>query len=238
MCKSPILTLTVPGHFNRKILQSKFEPYVHSIRHCGMFVFATYGRTQSHWNAPHTAVGANGLPDSVKILFLLVIVGLFWWFNRNAKKWLKQRGRLESPPTRLDGLVPEQKTPPTTLKYSEQEFQEMVANALDEVPEEFDKEWKNVAVIVSTDWPSEADKKTMRIPEGHLLLGTYSGFDRTRGLQSEHSRHLIVVYQPAIEALCGGDKERVEQQIRKTVQHELAHHLGISHNKMKEIGLY
>jgi predicted Zn-dependent protease with MMP-like domain len=31
------------------------------------------------------------------------------------------------------------------LKYSEQEFQEMVAKALDEVPEDFDREWNNVA---------------------------------------------------------------------------------------------
>jgi len=40
-----------------------------------------------------------------------------------------------------------------------------------------------------------------------------------------------------MEAYCGGDKEQLEQQIRKTVLHELAHHLGMSHQRMKEIGL-
>jgi predicted Zn-dependent protease with MMP-like domain len=44
----------------------------------------------------------------------------------------------------------------------------MVSKALDEVPEEFDKEWNNVAVIVSTEWPTDADKKRMGVPEGHL----------------------------------------------------------------------
>jgi len=176
------------------------------------------------------------------------IFGLIWWFNLSAKKWLKKNHLLdddflddERGPIRLDRLGVNVSPPPNVsrseLKYSTEEFQEMVAKALDEVPEEFDKEWNNVAVIVSTDWPTEADKKRMAIPEGHLLLGMYSGFAKTRGSWAESSRHVVVIYQPAMERFCGGDKERLEQQIRKTVLHELAHHLGMSHEKMKEIDL-
>jgi predicted Zn-dependent protease with MMP-like domain len=166
-------------------------------------------------------------------------IGLAWGWNRAAKKWLKENGRVEVLPSRLDRLVDDgQQKPETTLRYSEQEFQEMVAKALDEVPEEFDKEWENVAVIVSTDLAAEADKKRMGVPDGHLLLGTYTGLDRTKGLRaSSSSRHVIVVYQPALEMLCGSDKDRLEREIRRTVLHELAHHLGMSHQRIKEIGL-
>jgi len=182
------------------------------------------------------------LSDDDKLLLVLLLVavlfGLFWWWNRRAKKWLEENGKVEESPSALEWLLGEQQPKPVTpLKYSEQEFQEMVSRALDEVPEEFDKEWKNVAVVVSTDWPTEADKKKMRIPEGHLLLGTYSGYDRTQGLRSENSRHVIVIYQPSMEAYCGGDKELLEKQIRKTALQELANHLGMSHQRMKEIGL-
>jgi predicted Zn-dependent protease with MMP-like domain len=173
-------------------------------------------------------------------LVLALVFGLVWWWNRRAKKWLEETGRVEELPNALEwllGVRQEQEKPGTLLRYSEQEFQEMVAKALDEIPEEFDKEWENVAVSVSTDWPMDADKKRMGVPEGHLVFGTYSGVDRTKGLRSENSRHVIVIYQPAIERFCGDDKERVEQKIRKTVQHELAHHLGMSHQRMKEIGL-
>ena len=175
----------------------------------------------------------------IDLLALASIFGLLWWLNRSAKKWLEQNDRLEPPPTRLDWLAsgPQQKSELTPLRYSEQEFQEMVSKALDEIPEEFDKEWKNVAVIVSTDWPTEADKRRMAVPEGHVVFGTYSGLARTTGFQSDHSRHIIVVYQPALELLCGSDKERLEREIRRTVLHELAHHLGMSHQMMKEIGL-
>src|SRR4029077_14866901 len=132
-------------------------------------------------------------------LMVVSLVGLFWWWNRSAKKWIEKREQ-EAWPTSLDWLLRDtQRKPAKPLKYSEQEFQEMVATALDEVPEEFDKEWNNVAVIVSTDWPTDADKKRMRVPEGHLVFGTYSGIDRTKGFRAESgSRHVIVVYQPAL----------------------------------------
>jgi predicted Zn-dependent protease with MMP-like domain len=173
------------------------------------------------------------------VLVIALIFGLAWWWNRRAKKWLEENGREEERPSALEWLLGDtQPKPATPLKYSEQEFQEMVANALDEVPEEFDKEWNNVAVTVSTDWPTPAEKKRMGVPEGHLVFGTYSGLDRTKGFPATSgSRHVIVIYQPALELLYGSGKDQLEQEIRRVVLHELAHHLGMSHPRMKEIGL-
>jgi predicted Zn-dependent protease with MMP-like domain len=172
-------------------------------------------------------------------LVLALLFGLFWWWNRAAKKWLEENGREEQWPSALEWLKGNvQQKPATPLKYSEQEFQEMVAKALDEVPEEFDKEWENVAVTVSTDWPTDTDEKRMGVPQEHLVFGTYSGFSRTKGFAaSSGSRHVIVIYQPALELCYGSDKERLEQEIRRVVLHELAHPLGMSHQRMKEIGL-
>jgi len=173
------------------------------------------------------------------MLGVALFFGLFWLWNRNAKKWLEQTGRLEEEPTWWDWQrrAPKQSPAPVKLRFSEQEFQEIVSKALDEIPEEFDKEWKNVAVVVSTDWSTEEDKTRMGIPKGHLLLGTYQGFDKTKGVWSENSRHVVTVFQPALESFCGSDKERLEREIRRTVLHELAHHLGMSHQTMKQIGL-
>ena len=181
--------------------------------------------------------------DDDKLLLIALVLalffGLFWWWNRAAKKWLEKNGREEQWPSALEGLLGDvQQKPATPLKYSEEEFQEMVAKALDEVPEEYDKEWENVAVTVSTDWPTDIDKKRMGVPKEHLVFGTYSGFSRTKGFAaSSSSRHVIVIYQPALELCYGSDKERLEQEIRRVVLHELAHHLGMSHPRMKEMGL-
>ena len=183
------------------------------------------------------------ISDDDRLLLIALVAallfGLFWWWNRSAKKWLEENGREEVWPNALDWVPREaQQKPATPLKYSEQEFQEMIAKALDEVPEEFDREWNNVVVTVSTDWPTETEKKRMGVPEGHLVFGTYSGVDRAKGFRAESgSRHVIVVYQPALELCYGADKNRLEQEIRRVVLHELAHHLGMSHKRMKEVGL-
>ena len=183
------------------------------------------------------------ISDDDRLLLIVLVVallfGLFWWWNRSAKKWIEENGKEEVYPSAVDWLLRDTPRKPTTpLKYSEQEFQEMVANALDEIPEEFDRDWENVAVIVSTDWPTEEEKKRMGVPEGHLVFGTYSGASRTKGFRATvGSRHVIVVYQPALELLCGSDTDRLEREIRRVVLHELAHHLGMSHPKMREIGL-
>jgi hypothetical protein len=127
-----------------------------------------------------------GISDDNRLLLVALVLallfGVFWWWNRRAKQWLEENGREEEWPSALEWLLGKtQPKPAMPLKYSEQEFQEMVAKALDEVPEEFDKEWHNVAVTVSTDWPTLAEKKRMGVPEGHLVFGTYSGIDRTKG---------------------------------------------------------
>ena len=113
----------------------------------------------------------------------------------------------------------------------------MVSNALDEVPPEFDNEWKNVAVTVSTGYATDEDKRRMRVPKDRLILGLYSGVSRKKGLSSNYSSHVIVLYQPALESYCGSDKEKLVREIRRVVLHELAHHLGMSHQRMREIGL-
>ena len=40
------------------------------------------------------------------------------------------------------------------------------------------------------------------------------------------------IYQRTIEAYCHGDPERIRQQVRATLLHEVAHHFGIDHDEM------
>jgi predicted Zn-dependent protease with MMP-like domain len=183
-------------------------------------------------------ISAHTRTISLIVYVAVLLSGLLWWFNRNAKKSLEENGRLQPKPNSLDltlGLQPQRK--PIQLKYSEQEFRDMISKVLDELPRKFDKEWKNVAIIHSTEWPTDLEKKRMGVPEGSVVCGTYFGHDRTVGTASGHSPHVITIYQPALELRCGSDKVRLEREIRRTVLHELAHHLGMSHTRMREIGL-
>ena len=94
------------------------------------------------------------------VAFIIVQV-LLSSFSRRTKEFLGEDDRLQSKTSELDWLIREreQNSDATTLRYSEQEFEEMVSNALDEIPPEFESELKNVAVTVSTGYATDEEKK-------------------------------------------------------------------------------
>jgi predicted Zn-dependent protease with MMP-like domain len=104
-------------------------------------------------------------------------------------------------------------------------FEEMVATALDGLPEELGQLMNNVAVTVE-----HADG-----PSG--LLGLYQGVPLTsRGTQyAGVLPDRITIYRRAICAICDSESE-VANQVRRTVFHEVAHHFGIDDARLEELG--
>lgn len=101
----------------------------------------------------------------------------------------------------------------------------MVAQALDGLPEELGKLMRNVAVLVEH---GEG-------PPG--LLGLYEGIPLTNR-STQYSGVLpdrITIYRRTICATCWSEWE-VEEQVRKTVIHEVAHHFGIGDDRLRELG--
>jgi predicted Zn-dependent protease with MMP-like domain len=45
---------------------------------------------------------------------------------------------------------------------------------------------------------------------------------------------VITIYRRPIERYCRGDPDRIREQVRRTVLHELAHHFGIDHDAMPD----
>jgi predicted Zn-dependent protease with MMP-like domain len=104
-------------------------------------------------------------------------------------------------------------------------FEEMVALALDGLPEEFGRLMSNVAVTVE----HEAG------PPG--LLGLYQGIpltSRTTGYAGVLPDR-ITIYQQAICAICRTEQE-VAREVRRTVVHEVGHHFGIDDARLHELG--
>jgi predicted Zn-dependent protease with MMP-like domain len=106
-----------------------------------------------------------------------------------------------------------------------QRFEELVANALDGIPEELGKYMDNVAVFVED------------VPPESRLLGLYQGVPLTaRGTSySGTMPDRISIYRNTICAISNNEDEVVEQ-VRRTVIHEVAHHFGISDPRLRELG--
>ena len=111
------------------------------------------------------------------------------------------------------------------IEVSPARFEEMVAAALDSLPEELGRLMSNVAVMVQHE------------PGPPGLLGLYEGIpltSRTTGYAGVLPDR-ITIYRLAICAICNTEDEVVDQ-VRRTVVHEVGHHFGITDERLHELG--
>lgn len=122
------------------------------------------------------------------------------------------------------------------LLYMDYEkFNELVSRAIDALPAEFLDRLENVDVVVEDSPTPEQSGKTKSGEGVSLLLGLYEGVPLTRRTAG-YSMVLpdkITLFKKAIEQICRNDAE-VPLQIQKTLKHEIAHHFGISDERLEE----
>jgi len=113
---------------------------------------------------------------------------------------------------------------------SEERFMELAADAVDGLPEWVRDAMENVEIFVEDLPPAETPG----------LLGLYHGVPLSkRGIAYGGALpDSITLYRRPIERVAGGDEGRLRRVIAHTVAHEVAHHLGISDERLREIGAY
>ncbi len=110
-------------------------------------------------------------------------------------------------------------------------FARLVRNALAGLPEEFRERMRNIEIVI------EDDPDPARVPEGQNLLGLYEGVPLTqRGAVEPYVPDRISIFRRPIEAMTASPRRQAEI-VRDTVVHEVAHHFGISDDRLHELGL-
>ena len=104
------------------------------------------------------------------------------------------------------------------------EFEQLVSDALDEIPDELASLVRNVVVLVE-DEPPDDD------PD---LLGLYDGWAITEGEGPDLPARILVFRNPLLE-MCDTAAE-LREEVRITVVHEVAHHFGIDDDRLHELG--
>lgn len=126
----------------------------------------------------------------------------------------------------------------TTL--TPEQFEQIVLQALAELPPFFQERISNVEVLIEP-WPSRDTLDEMGMEVDDLLLGLYRGIPLTERASSAYQLVLpdtITLYQGPIEEVSGPDMAAIRSQVRHTVIHEFAHHFGISDERLIELGAY
>ena len=107
------------------------------------------------------------------------------------------------------------------LAIAATEFDLLVAHAIDRLPPEFRELLEKTPVVVS------------RLGAAHGAYGHYIGDTVARDTYPDR----IVLYQDTLERDFGRDPELLAAQVERTLQHELAHHLGWGEPGVRELGL-
>jgi predicted Zn-dependent protease with MMP-like domain len=119
-----------------------------------------------------------------------------------------------------------------------QKFEKLVAQAIESLPEEFRERLENIDVVVA-DLPTRSQMKSLKGRRGEMLLGLYEGVPLTARTQGYGfvMPDKITIFQRPIEALCRNEAQIVDE-IKRVVRHEIAHHFGISDDRLNELGRY
>lgn len=114
----------------------------------------------------------------------------------------------------------------------------MVEKAVNNLPPEFLTHLNNIEIIVE-DVPTADQLIKMKLSSHEVMLGLYEGVPQTRR-GTQYGNVLpdkITIFQTAMEATYP-DENSLITGIEHVVRHEIAHHFGISDDRLREIGRY
>ncbi len=110
------------------------------------------------------------------------------------------------------------------VEVTDDEFEAMVARALERIPEEFTSALENCAIVVE-DEPAP----------GRSVLGLYEGVPTTEGKDFAWGMpDVISIYQGPLQRMCHSVEE-LEHQVYVTVVHEVGHYFGLDDDRLTEL---
>lgn len=119
---------------------------------------------------------------------------------------------------------------------SKEVFENILQAALAGLPDRFAKALEVVRIEVRPR-PTRKMLGQLGIPEDELLLGLYNGRPITERSVEEPMAmpEVIYLFKEDIEDACD-TQEELQQEIRRTVLHELGHHFGLNEQNLEDLG--
>jgi predicted Zn-dependent protease with MMP-like domain len=116
-----------------------------------------------------------------------------------------------------------------------EKFEELVIEALNELPVEFQEKLENIDIVIAYQ-PTSKQIAEMGIKRGTTLLGLYEGVPLTK---RSHQYGMvppdkITIFQKPIEDQCRSEQE-IAMEVQKVARHEIAHYFGMDEASLERI---
>lgn len=128
------------------------------------------------------------------------------------------------------------RTAPRRSAVGHAPFEQLVARALAAIPDPFREALSEVAIVIDDELTPEQRRDSELGPDEDLY-GLYEGVPRTEyGADWTAVPNRITLFRLPLEADFA-DPAELAEEVRITVIHELAHHLGIDDDRLDELGV-
>lgn len=120
------------------------------------------------------------------------------------------------------------------MQVSDKEFEELLAEAIDNIPRPYRDHTENVAFILE-DEPTAEQRRKLNLYPNETLYGLYEGLPLPqRGGAVKVLPDKITIFKNPLLA-ASGDVSSLKSNIGHTVWHEVAHYFGLDHQKIHEL---
>jgi predicted Zn-dependent protease with MMP-like domain len=121
------------------------------------------------------------------------------------------------------------------MQLSDEQFEQIVSEAIDAIPEQYFKNLNNLAFVIEDD-PTPLQREKLRLRCDQTLFGLYEGIPLTKrtGNYSLVLPDKITVFKHPIEAH-SHDLNDLKSHVKQTVWHEVAHFFGLDHDRIHSL---
>lgn len=123
------------------------------------------------------------------------------------------------------------------LNISDEQFEDLIDQALTELPSEYVQRMKRHVAIVWQDDPTPEQRRELKLHCNQTLFGLYEGLPLTQRFNgpTKITPDKITIFKNPILAV-SPDMRALKEQIKRTVWHEMAHYFGLGHKRIHELG--
>ena len=120
------------------------------------------------------------------------------------------------------------------MQINDEDFQELIDKAFDSLPKTHRDRVQNVAILFA-DEPSPEQRYESQLRPDQTLLGLYQGIplSRRQGQTSMYPDRITLFKWPLLTQ--AHDVKSLQEAIRHTLWHEIAHYYGLDHDKIREL---
>lgn len=120
------------------------------------------------------------------------------------------------------------------MDITDEEFEAIIASAMDELPGEHVKNIQNIA-IVTQDEPTPEQIIKLELRHDQSLLGLYEGVPLTQrqGMTRILPDKITLFKGPLLRH--AGVPERLKEEVKHTIWHEIAHYYGLNHSQIRDL---